>query len=36
MDDPNDLLKPVSEALKDEKRIGYYSAYLQNLAAAIK
>ncbi|KAJ8430225.1 hypothetical protein Cgig2_009403 [Carnegiea gigantea] len=35
MDDPNDPFKPVSEALKDEKRIRYFSGYLQNLAAAI-
>lgn len=36
MDDPNDALKPVKEALKDEKRIRYHNGYLTNLLAAIK
>ncbi|XP_025015895.1 beta-glucosidase 40 isoform X2 [Ricinus communis] len=36
MDDPNDLLKPVKDALKDEKRIKYHNDYLTNLLASIK
>ena len=36
MDDPNDLFKPINKALQGEKRIRYFSGYLQNLAAAIK
>ncbi|KDP41287.1 hypothetical protein JCGZ_15694 [Jatropha curcas] len=36
MDDPNDPLKPIKEALKDEKRIKYHNDYLTNLLASIK
>ncbi|XP_022132224.1 beta-glucosidase 40 [Momordica charantia] len=36
MDDPNDIFKPIKEALKDEKRIRYHDGYLTNLLAAIK
>ncbi|KAJ8430226.1 hypothetical protein Cgig2_009404 [Carnegiea gigantea] len=35
MDDSNDPLKPIGEALKDDKRIRYHSDYLQHLAIAI-
>ncbi|CAK8577305.1 unnamed protein product [Lathyrus sativus] len=36
MDDPNSKLISVDEALKDEKRIRYYSGYLSYLQTAIK
>ncbi|KAK4784969.1 hypothetical protein SAY86_001658 [Trapa natans] len=36
MDDPNIPLKPIKEALKDQKRIKYHNDYLKNLLAAIK
>ncbi|CAM8881674.1 unnamed protein product [Rhodiola kirilowii] len=36
MDDPNNLLIPLKDALKDEKRIRYHNDYLTNLLAAIK
>lgn len=36
MDDGNNPLKPIKEALKDEKRIKYHHDYLQSLLAAIK
>ncbi|XP_044488472.1 beta-glucosidase 40 isoform X2 [Mangifera indica] len=36
MDDPNNLLIPIKEALKDQKRIKYHNDYLTNLLAAIK
>ncbi|KAL8142293.1 hypothetical protein V2J09_015325 [Rumex salicifolius] len=36
MDDGNNPLKPIKEALKDEKRMKYHHDYLQNLLAAIK
>ncbi|KAJ8433218.1 hypothetical protein Cgig2_023170 [Carnegiea gigantea] len=35
MDDSNNPLKPLKEALDDEKRIRYYSGYLEQLALAI-
>ncbi|XP_051122318.1 beta-glucosidase 6-like [Andrographis paniculata] len=36
MDDPNNPLTPIKDALKDEKRIRYHNGYLTNLLAAIK
>ncbi|CAM8884350.1 unnamed protein product [Rhodiola kirilowii] len=36
MDDPNNPLIPLKDALKDEKRIRYHNDYLTNLLAAIK
>ncbi|XWS34177.1 hypothetical protein CRYUN_Cryun21dG0018100 [Craigia yunnanensis] len=36
MDDPNMILTPIEDALKDEKRIKYHTDYLTNLLAAIK
>ncbi|KAJ0094502.1 hypothetical protein Patl1_16706 [Pistacia atlantica] len=36
MDDPNNLLIPIKDALKDQKRIKYHNDYLTNLLAAIK
>ncbi|XP_021867248.2 beta-glucosidase 40 isoform X1 [Spinacia oleracea] len=36
MDDGNNIFRSVEESLKDEKRIRYYSGYLENLAEAIK
>ncbi|KAI4381376.1 hypothetical protein MLD38_007450 [Melastoma candidum] len=36
MDDPNNALTPIKDALKDEKRIKYHHDYLTNLLAAIK
>ncbi|GMI87429.1 beta glucosidase 40 [Hibiscus trionum] len=36
MDDPNSILIPIEDALKDEKRIKYHTDYLTNLLAAIK
>ncbi|OMO71967.1 Glycoside hydrolase, family 1 [Corchorus olitorius] len=36
MDDPNSILIPIKDALKDEKRIKYHNDYLTNLLAAIK
>ncbi|KAG8473156.1 hypothetical protein CXB51_035084 [Gossypium anomalum] len=36
MDDPNNLLTPIKDALKDEKRIKYHTDYLTNLLAAIE
>ncbi|CAN6841167.1 unnamed protein product [Brassica oleracea] len=36
MDDPNNILIPREEALKDGKRIRYHHDYLSNLQAAIK
>ncbi|KAL2906778.1 Beta-glucosidase 40 [Bienertia sinuspersici] len=36
MDDGNSIFTSLEDALKDEKRIRYYSGYLENLAAAIK
>ncbi|KAI5387327.1 hypothetical protein KIW84_073453 [Lathyrus oleraceus] len=36
MDDPNSILISMEEALKDEKRIRYYSGYLSYLQKAIK
>lgn len=36
MDDPNNLLTPIKQALKDDKRIRYHNDYLTNLLAAIK
>ncbi|KAK9107306.1 hypothetical protein Syun_023317 [Stephania yunnanensis] len=36
MDDPNDALKPLKDALKDQKRIKYHNDYLANLLASIK
>ncbi|XP_031491977.1 beta-glucosidase 6 [Nymphaea colorata] len=36
MDDSNNPLIPLKEALKDEKRIKYHNDYLTNLLAAIK
>ncbi|TYJ00512.1 hypothetical protein E1A91_A13G090800v1 [Gossypium mustelinum] len=36
MDDPNNLLTPVKDVLKDEKRIKYHIDYLTNLLAAIE
>ncbi|KAF7809051.1 beta-glucosidase 40 [Senna tora] len=35
MDDPNDPLIPIEDALKDEKRIRYHNDYLSNLLASI-
>ncbi|KAK8522850.1 hypothetical protein V6N12_056544 [Hibiscus sabdariffa] len=36
MDDPNSILIPIEDALKDEKRIKYHTDYLTNLLAAIE
>nr|XP_048318557.1 beta-glucosidase 40 isoform X1 [Ziziphus jujuba var. spinosa] len=36
MDDPNNKLIPIKDALKDEKRIKYHNDYLTNLLASIK
>ncbi|XP_031400385.1 beta-glucosidase 40-like [Punica granatum] len=36
MDDPNNLLISIRDALKDQKRIKYHNDYLMNLLAAIK
>ena len=36
MDDPNNLLTPIKDALKDDKRIKYHNDYLTNLLASIK
>ncbi|KAF5449537.1 hypothetical protein F2P56_029970 [Juglans regia] len=36
MDDPNDQLIPLKDALKDEKRIKYHHDHLTNLLASIK
>ncbi|KAK9276681.1 hypothetical protein L1049_006217 [Liquidambar formosana] len=36
MDDPNNPLTPIEDALKDEKRIKYHNAYLSNVLAAIE
>ncbi|XP_042516538.1 beta-glucosidase 40-like [Macadamia integrifolia] len=36
VDESNDPSKPLKNALKDEKRIIYYSGYLSNLLASIK
>ncbi|KAB5538463.1 hypothetical protein DKX38_015996 [Salix brachista] len=36
MDDPNNALTPIKDALKDEKRIKYHEAYLESLLASIK
>jgi beta-glucosidase len=36
MDDANSIFIPKKDALKDEKRIRYYSGYLSYLQAAIK
>ncbi|KAK7362435.1 hypothetical protein VNO77_04547 [Canavalia gladiata] len=36
MDDPNSPFISLKDALKDEKRIRYYSGYLSNLSASIK
>ncbi|XP_050236748.1 beta-glucosidase 40-like isoform X1 [Mercurialis annua] len=36
MDDPNNRLTPIKDALKDEKRIKYHNDYLTNLLASIK
>ncbi|KAK6921924.1 Glycoside hydrolase family 1 [Dillenia turbinata] len=36
MDDPNNALTPIKDALKDEKRIHYHNDYLTNLLDAIK
>lgn len=36
MDDPNNQLTPIKDALKDQKRIKYHNDYLTNLLAAIK
>jgi len=36
MDDSNNPLKPLKEALNDEKRIRYFSGYLEQLALAIR
>ncbi|EXC22071.1 Beta-glucosidase 40 [Morus notabilis] len=36
MDDPNNILIPLKQALKDEKRIKYHNDYLTNLLASIK
>ncbi|KHN03637.1 Beta-glucosidase 6 [Glycine soja] len=35
MDDPNDPLISIKDALKDEKRIKYHNDYLINLQASI-
>ena len=36
MDDPNNSLISIKNALKDEKRIKYHNDHLTNLLAAIK
>ncbi|KAG6765652.1 hypothetical protein POTOM_029702 [Populus tomentosa] len=36
MDDPNNALTPIKDALKDGKRIKYHNDYLTNLLASIK
>ncbi|ERM99941.1 hypothetical protein AMTR_s00110p00104310 [Amborella trichopoda] len=36
MDDPNNSLIPIKDALKDEKRIKYHNDYLTNLLASIR
>ncbi|KAK6242662.1 hypothetical protein SCA6_008051 [Theobroma cacao] len=36
MDDPNSPFIPIEDALKDEKRIKYYTDYLTNLLAAME
>ncbi|KAF3431563.1 hypothetical protein FNV43_RR26294 [Rhamnella rubrinervis] len=36
MDDPNNPLTPIKDALKDDKRIKYHNDYLKNLLASIK
>ncbi|KAJ0039056.1 hypothetical protein Pint_23520 [Pistacia integerrima] len=36
MDDPNNRLIPIKNALKDQKRIKYHNDYLTNLLSAIK
>ncbi|XP_050236750.1 beta-glucosidase 40-like [Mercurialis annua] len=36
MDDPNNPLTPIKDAIKDEKRIKYHNDYLTNLLASIK
>lgn len=36
MDDPNFSFISTKDALKDEKRIRYYSGYLSSLLASIK
>eukprot|EP00253_Pinus_taeda_P001013 PITA_01013 len=36
MDDPNNILIPLKNALNDQKRIKYHAHYLSNLSAAIK
>ncbi|XP_021718407.1 beta-glucosidase 6-like isoform X1 [Chenopodium quinoa] len=36
MDDGNNIFRSLNDSLKDEKRIRYYTGYLENLAAAIK
>ncbi|KAJ6357245.1 hypothetical protein OIU78_005168 [Salix suchowensis] len=36
MDDPNNALIPIKNALQDEKRIKYHEAYLESLLASIK
>ncbi|KAJ6312203.1 hypothetical protein OIU76_011993 [Salix suchowensis] len=36
MDDPNNALTPIKDALKDAKRIKYHEAYLESLLASIK
>lgn len=36
MDDPNSILIPLKQALKDEKRVKYHNDYLTNLLASIK
>ncbi|KAK7362436.1 hypothetical protein VNO77_04548 [Canavalia gladiata] len=36
MDDPNSPFISLKDALKDEKRIRYYSGYLSNLSASIR
>lgn len=36
MDDGNNPLTPIKDALKDDKRIKYHDDYLQSLLASIK
>ena len=36
MDDPNNSLISIKDALKDEKRVQYHNDHLTNLLAAIK